>query len=178
MNAWKIILATILIFGTGMVTGGLLIRNLSPNTDSSKLAVPQPAQTNAPDVMRVAFLKQVESALHLTPDEHKNIDKILQDSQDRTKKMMDPVMTRVREEAEKTKTEFRAVLSPEQQKLFDELMNKPPRPWDAHRPMPMPMRGERPGEKQEKRFGRTNSPSSNGLGGGGAMRGSFTNSVP
>ena len=177
MNAWKIILATFLIFGTGMVTGALLIHNVSSSANDPKLPLPQPAQTNAPDVTRVAFLKQVESALHLTPEEHKNIDKILQDSQDRTKKMMDPVMTRVREEAEKTKAEFRAVLSPEQQKRFDDLMSKPARPWGPPRPMPMPSR-ERPGEKQEKRFGRTNGTTSTSSTSGRPMNSGPTNSGP
>jgi hypothetical protein len=160
VNAWKIILATILIFGTGMVTGGLLVHNVSRQAEGSRMAPPQPVQSNSPDVMRLAFLKQVEGSLHLTPEQHKTIDKILEDSQARMKKFMDPVLPRVKEETEKTKTEFRAELSPEQQKLFDDLMNRPPRPWDARRTMPMPPRGERPGErpgeKQEKRFGRTN----------------------
>src|SRR5207244_2117451 len=48
--------------------------------------------------------------------------------------IMDPVSTGLREEVEQTKSEFLAVLSPEQRQRFDELVKKQHRPHDQHQP--------------------------------------------
>ena len=82
------------------------------------------AQPSAAGVMRIEFLRRMERDLDLTPEQRAPIDKVLQEGQERMKKLMDTVEPRRREEFMKTMEEFRAVLTPEQQKRFDELVKQ------------------------------------------------------
>ncbi len=137
MNSWKVILATMVIFGTGVVTGGLLVRN------SQRSEFQPPQRTNNPPRqfqpnyaggVRVEFLRRAERELDLTPDQRERIDKIIAASQERTKKIMEPVTPLMREEIKRTKEEFREALTPEQRRRFDELLKQQQRPRDQHRP--------------------------------------------
>lgn len=112
------------IFGTGVVTGGLLVRH----ADSGGIrhlqrmgAASRPAQPS-PGVMRIEFLRRMERELDLTAEQRDPIDKILKDGQDRMKKLMETVEPRRREEFKKTVEEFRAILTPEQRRRFDALV--------------------------------------------------------
>ena len=111
------------------------------------------AQSSAAGVMRIEFLRRMERELDLTPAQREPIDKVLQEGQERMKKLMDTVEPRRREEFKQTMEEFRAVLTPEQQKRFDELVKQqqqraheqrkaaPPR----ERPSQTPAPGNTPG---------------------------------
>jgi len=127
VNSWKVILATMVIFGTGVVTGGLLVRHAGPGRDRRPQRVPgavHAAQPTPAGVMRIEFLRRMERELALSPEQHEPIDKILKEGQERTKKLMETVEPRRREEFKKTIEEFRAVLTPEQLKRFDELVKQ------------------------------------------------------
>ena len=127
MNTWKVILATMVIFGTGVVTGGLLVRYAEHGRDRRPQrpgAVVRPAQPVSAGVMRIEFLRRVERELDLTPEQREPIDKVLKEGQERTKKLMDTVEPRRREEFKRTIEEFRAVLTPEQRKRLDELVKQ------------------------------------------------------
>jgi len=63
-------------------------------------------------------------------------DKLIAASQDRTKKIMEPVAPKIREELKQTKDQFRALLTPEQQTRFDEMLKKPPHSRDSRGRMP------------------------------------------
>jgi Spy/CpxP family protein refolding chaperone len=127
VNTWKVILATMVIFGTGVVTGGLLVRHAERGRDRHPqhganvvhLAQPTPA-----GVMRIEFLRRMERELDLTPEQREPIDKVLKEGQERTKKLMETVEPRRREEFKRTIEEFRAVLTPEQRKRLDELVKQ------------------------------------------------------
>ena len=115
------------IFGTGVVTGGLLVRHAGPGRDRR----PQRAtgaihatQTSPAGVMRIEFLRQVERELALTPEQHEPVEKVLKEGQERMKKLMETVEPRRREEYKKTMEEFRTVLTPAQQKRFDNLLKQ------------------------------------------------------
>ena len=127
MNNWKVILATMVIFGTGVVTGGLLVRQADHGRDRRPQragAMVHPAQAGPAGVMRIDFLRRMERELDLTPEQRDPIDRILKDAQERTKKLMDTVEPRRREEFKRTVEEFQAVLTPEQHKRFDELVKQ------------------------------------------------------
>ncbi len=127
MNSWKVILATMVIFGTGVVTGGLLVRHAGPGRDrraQHPAGVVRPAQPVSPSVMRIDFLRRLERELALTPEQHQPVDKVLTEGQERLKKLMETVEPRRREEYKKTIEEFRAVLRPSQRKRFDELLKQ------------------------------------------------------
>jgi Spy/CpxP family protein refolding chaperone len=126
VNSWKVILATMVIFGTGVVTGGLLVRHgerggiRHPQRVGS---VARPAQPS-PGVMRIEFLRRMERELDLTPAQRDPVDKILKDGQERMKKLMETVEPSRREEFKRTVEEFRAVLTPEQRDRFDTLVKQ------------------------------------------------------
>ena len=154
MNSWKVILATMVIFGTGVVTGGLLVRHAErggARHPQRMGGVVRSAQLSA-GVMRIEFLRRMERELELTPAQREPIDLILKNGQDRMTKLMETVEPRRREEFKKTVEEFRAVLTPEQRQRFDALVKQqqqrtreqrktvPPR----DRPLQSPLPGNTP----------------------------------
>jgi Spy/CpxP family protein refolding chaperone len=116
VNAWKVILATIVIFGAGVVTGALVVRH-----STQAPAAVRPHGMGAP---RLEFLRRAERELNLKPDQRERIDRILKASQERTRKLMEPVAPELRAELEQTKNEFLAVLTPEQRTRFEVLIKK------------------------------------------------------
>ena len=115
------------IFGMGVVTGGLMVRHVDHGRDrrpQHSTGVARAGQPTAAGVMRIEFLRRMERDLDLTPEQRAPIDKVLQEGQERMKKLMDTVEPRRREEFKKTMEEFRAVLTPEQQRRFDELVKQ------------------------------------------------------
>jgi Spy/CpxP family protein refolding chaperone len=127
VNSWKVILATMVIFGAGVVTGGLLVQHARlggvrhPQRASGAVHATQPSPAG---VMRIEFLRRMERELDLVPVQREPIDKILKDGQERTKKLMDTVEPRRREEFKRTLEEFRAVLTPEQRSRFDGVVKQ------------------------------------------------------
>jgi hypothetical protein len=130
------------IFGTGVVTGGLLVRNSQrvqfppPQIGPTNYNVQRPVQMATPGGSRVEFLRRAERELNLTAAQRERIDKIIIASQERTKKLMEPVTPRMREEVQRTKQEFREALTMDQQVRFDELMKQQQRAPNQRRPNP------------------------------------------
>ncbi|SPE59162.1 conserved hypothetical protein [Verrucomicrobia bacterium] len=112
------------IFGTGVVTGGLLVRFTGVPLDHRQTGLPprppSPAITPAGG-MRLDFLRRMGRELNLSPEQRERIDAILRESQERSKKIIEPVSPQLREEVKKTKAEFIEVLTPEQRKRFADL---------------------------------------------------------
>jgi hypothetical protein len=124
VNTWKVILATMVIFGTGVVTGGLLVRH------SEQMHLPRPPRnpvTARPTPplsaggVRLDFLRRAGRELELTPEQRERVDKLLKESQERTRKVMAPFM---REELQRTREQFREVLTPAQRPRFDQLLKQ------------------------------------------------------
>jgi len=120
------------IFGAGVVTGGLLVRQAiwgrpfrAPHANQAT----RPAAVSAGN-MRIDFLRRAERELDLTTGQREEIDRILSASQERTKKIMEPVAPRLKELMQETKEQVRAVLTPEQQKRFDEMAKAQQHPRD------------------------------------------------
>ena len=132
MNTWKVILVTMVIFGTGVVTGGLLVRN------SERVRQPHPEQKarvnrtgQSPGGMRLEFLRRAQRDLNLSPAQREQVDKILKESQERTRKVMEPVSPLLRQEVERARAEFTKVLTPEQKARFAEIMKQQQRAREA-----------------------------------------------
>ena len=139
------------IFGTGVVTGGLLVRHAEHGRDRRPQRAAnsvRPGQPTYPGFMRFEFLRRMERDLDLAPDQREPIERILKEGQDRMKKIMETVEPRRREELKRTIDEFRTALTPEQQKRFDTLLKQqqqrgrdqrkagPPREPPPHSPLP------------------------------------------
>lgn len=135
MNNWKlipsIVLATVLIFGAGVFTGGFLVHYVKLKPEAVKKSSPpenhapvsstncSPSSTNLvvkspsspQEILSKPFLIKLDEQLRLNGDQHKAIEKIINDGSDEMKKV-------VRD----ARLEIREVLTPEQLKQFDALM--------------------------------------------------------
>ncbi len=143
MNTWKVILATMVIFAAGVVTGGMLSWKLQHAYLPYLPQRPRPAmdrrvQPPSPGGARLEFLRRAQRDLNLTPEQRERIDAILKESQERNRQLMEPVAPQIRLELQRTKEEFRQVLTPEQRARFDELIRKQQHPREQHRPTGAP----------------------------------------
>ena len=145
MNTWKVILATMVIFGAGVVTGGLLVRHTAPPSHSPRPASPRLA-ASTPSGLRMEVLRRVEKELDLTPQQRAEVDGIISASQERTKKLMEPIAPQLHAELQQTKDAVRAVLTPEQRPRFDELLKQQQKPRDQKHP---PGHGDKPAVSNE-----------------------------
>jgi hypothetical protein len=137
VNTWRVILATLVIFAAGVVTGGLIARHSQQNKTEASRRNSGPGRVAPPysaGGIRLEFLRRAQRELILEPEQRERIDKILKESQARTVQIMEPVSAELREEVERTKSEFLAVLSPEQRRRFDELVKKQHRQHEPRRP--------------------------------------------
>jgi hypothetical protein len=138
VNTWKVILATLVIFGAGVITGGLLV-TYSDNVmrRSHRAAVPDkekraasPAPNAARDLrvplppnilLRKDFLERLDHELKLNSEQRERIEKIIGEGQER-----------IHEELAETRGKIRAELKPGQQDLFTELLKRRPIPARDH----------------------------------------------
>ena len=162
MNTWKVILATLVIFGTGVVTGGLLVvysNTAAHHTEQAPVAegpkrnsppVPGPGAPRDPRVLPVAqhfllrkeFLKRLDEELKLTPEQRERIEKIMGEGQQHIQELSQQVDPQIRAELAATRERIRAQLTPPQQTQYADLLkrrpNNPPRgPTNAINALPV-----------------------------------------
>ena len=132
MNNWKVIptivFATVLIFGAGVFTGGMLVDYVkqahprpmvkrSPaaaQTNSASAANPAGKPLKPPEILSKEFLQRLNGDLQLTPEQHEAVQKIINEGQNS-----------VRKAVQDARLEIREVLTPDQRKSFDELVKRP-----------------------------------------------------
>lgn len=139
MSQWKVILATLIIFGSGVITGGLLVKT---TTQPLKAVRHKDGNPNAPapwQLQRADFRRRMEKDLDLTTEQKQHIDKIFHDSQERMKPVWDQISPQLHGEIERVQTDIRSELTPEQRQKFDELLK-------AH-----PKKGEKTDDKRHKK---------------------------
>lgn len=143
MNTWKLILATVVIFGAGVITGGLLVNHVD-RTKFKQLrprpTVPQPAQFLPPprelprrpeqeiqrslEQRRIEFVLSASRELKLSPAQRERIEQIIHEGQERTRELWEQVGPQMRKELADVKERVRQELTPPQRKLFEELMKR------------------------------------------------------
>lgn len=116
MNPWKFILATVLIYGTGVVTGALVTTLVER---PHKAAIKPAQQLNYSQFQRAEFLGRLDKQLSLTPEQHDRISHILRESNQRTKPYWDPVAAKMKDEVRVVTEKIRAELTPDQSVKFD-----------------------------------------------------------
>jgi len=120
------------IFGTGVITGGLLVKNTT--TGAGRRAAGTNKTNQAPvavspqQLLRLEFLKTVRKDLDLSPEQHERIEKIIHEGQERSRKLWDSVAPDMRKELQAVHEKIRAELSPEQRRRFEQLLKNAPRP--------------------------------------------------
>jgi len=150
VNNWKVIFATVVIFASGVVTGGLLvnyvkrctnkpidklaitsteIRVINPTNPVAHPPAPAPARVTAPvasasaESNKPARLPEVLSKQFL---ERLNEDLHLNPSQrDAVQKIISEGQNQMRKTIQDARLEIREVLTADQRKEFDELMKRP-----------------------------------------------------
>jgi Spy/CpxP family protein refolding chaperone len=158
LKVWKVILATLVIFTAGIVTGALLIRtfhraqeharrqsiaehDVQTHTPPPTNAAPrEPGRLSLPfgrppgRSMGKEFLERLDHELKLDADQKKRVEKILDESQKRTKDIWEKVAPEMREEMKRSREKMREVLSAEQNTRLDELMKHAPKPGEPKPP--------------------------------------------
>jgi uncharacterized membrane protein len=129
VNNWKVIFASLIIFGAGVITGGLLVnyvQHCSGKVMLNKPAIPNAPATNAPaatadmgkplrlsDILSKHFMQQLDETLKLTPEQRAAIQKIINDRQNQ-----------IRRTLQDARLEIRETLTPAQLEQFDELVKR------------------------------------------------------
>ena len=148
MNTWKVILATLVIFAAGVVTGGLLVgytdrtpqrpwRNVRPwQAESSRRPVepgtgrettrPPVLPGGVPQFLRKEFLENLDREVSLTADQREGIEQIIREGQERNRQIWERVAPDLRQEIAEARRQIQAVLRPEQRARFEQLMKQRP----------------------------------------------------
>ncbi|MBA4147622.1 MAG: hypothetical protein H0X66_05865 [Verrucomicrobia bacterium] len=129
MNRWKVILATLVIFASGVATG-LFLSEKEPGFEPAAAAAPRVLTPGAPppaswQVYQKDFLRRLNNEVTLAPEQRERVAAALKESQERTKAIRDKIAPELREEVKRVREQIRSELTPEQQAKFDEAMKKP-----------------------------------------------------
>jgi Spy/CpxP family protein refolding chaperone len=131
VKIWNVVIAVMLIFGAGVVTGGLLVRTRvvqqSPVAQPQVLgtptsSAPTPATVAVPG--RQLLIQRVRSELDLSPEQSTQVDQIMRDSHKRMQKLYEPLSPQAREETRRVRQEIQAILTPQQKKQFNEKFKR------------------------------------------------------
>ena len=141
MKPWKVILAILVIFAAGLVTGALVVRNTQPKP---------PARRDPPYLPRIVqktFLDRMKKELALSPQQTTHLENVLADSRDRVQILWDILGPEIQAEYRDVQEKIRAELTSPQKEKFEKLLKSQhsgrpggPPAGDTHRP-----RGRRAG---------------------------------
>lgn len=144
VNTWKIVLATVIIFGAGVVTGGLLVGHANRAKAKQQRAMatvvqaghwtpplrefprrPEQELQRLLEQRRIEFMLNTSRELSLTPQQRERIERLVVESQERIRKLWEQVGPQIRKEPGTLKEKIREELKPPQRKRFEELMKRP-----------------------------------------------------
>ena len=126
MNNWKIILATVVIFAAGVITGGVLV-NRTLRANPPVAAKPNLPVGPLPWMARREFLFQLQRELEITPDQHLRIERTIHESQERFGELFRLIAPETQEEMKVLREAIRKELTPQQQREFEEFLRQRPR---------------------------------------------------
>jgi Spy/CpxP family protein refolding chaperone len=127
------------IFGTGVVTGGLVVHHVGHIRSVRPLHggnAGRQARPLSPGGLRLDLLRHMQQELNLTPAQRERIDKIIRQGQEHTREITEPVRPQLEAEVEKVMQAFRDVLTPEQQARFDQLLKQQQHSRESRRSQP------------------------------------------
>jgi hypothetical protein len=143
VNSWNLILATVVIFGAGVVTGGLLVDHvIQPHAKASHHAPAAPAPvavtTNRPPVIRSVdifnlkqpelltqeFVQKLDDQLQLTLAQRDAIQKIITGGQDQNHALITNCAAQYHQVLQEVRQHIREQLNPDQLKEFEKLLKQ------------------------------------------------------
>ena len=127
MSPWKVIFATLVIFTTGLITGGLMVKKFSPKPTSLPAQRLGPMTPAEPWLMRDALLFQMQRELNLSPQQHARIQKVLEESRENWKILWEIMGPEVQSELRHVREVIQQELEPDQRERFEKLLQQRPR---------------------------------------------------
>lgn len=137
VSTWKITGAALLIFATGVFTGGVTVglANRAARLRSRPAAGPSesrpatpgspaPLSLRPPGWARLEVLRRMGDELRMTPEQRSRIEARIQESEQRLRRHWEPVAGRVQEEIRQLRQDIQRELTPEQWRRFDELVKR------------------------------------------------------
>ena len=141
VSTWKIALATVVIFGTGVVTGGLLVsqaERVKPARAKQPVRHTVPlwpgpvglAQGHSPEMQQnlerqaAEFIQGLGRELALTEDQRERIKQTIHDGQERSRTTWAKVAPELRHEMDEVKARIRVELTPDQRSRFEEMLKQ------------------------------------------------------
>jgi hypothetical protein len=134
VKAWKAIVAALVIFIAGTVSGGLaghLCRAKSQKPSRASFPGGPPAPWLAE---RLELLRRMENKLNLTPAQCLRVDRAVRESQERIRELWEPVAPQAQEEMRQLCRRIEAELTPPQREQFKRLLKHRPLRPEAEQP--------------------------------------------
>jgi Spy/CpxP family protein refolding chaperone len=108
-----VVLATVVIFATGIVTGGMLVKQSS-----------RPPPAPQPVFNRFELSRRAVNQLDLTPEQRGRIERIIRENQDRIADYFQILEPDMQGTFRKMQADIRAELTPEQRRRFEEKFQR------------------------------------------------------
>ena len=144
MNSWNLILATVVIFGAGVITGGLLVDHVvqplakpSHHTPAAPAAGPASVTNNLPVVRSVDllnlkqpelltqdFVQKLDDRLQLTLVQRDAIQKIITTGQEQNHSIITNCSAQYHQVLQEVRQHIREQLNPDQLKEFEKLLKQ------------------------------------------------------
>jgi hypothetical protein len=119
VSPWKVILATLVIFIAGLITGAVMLKQFGASPATRSLPQTGPV---LPGPLREEFVRRMAIELKLAPEQKDKVLTIVHESQERTRLLYSLIGDDVRDEMRQTRDAIREQLTPEQSRRFEEMM--------------------------------------------------------
>lgn len=127
MNLLRVILATVVIFAAGAMSGYFVARKSVTATVNKPPAKSVLASTNAPsgwNKSREEMRASMQKELKATDEQMAKVDEILSQSRKRSREVWQTTRSSMEAEVERVKEEIRGVLTEEQAAKYEEIMKR------------------------------------------------------
>ena len=125
MSAWKPILAALVIFAAGVVTGGLTVALRRPAAGPRWLGSTQgqlrPGPAQRLGVQQGELFRRMQRHLDLTATQCQRIEAVVKESQERIRTLAEDLAPQTRGELRRMRERIREELTPEQRRKFEKL---------------------------------------------------------
>jgi hypothetical protein len=127
VSPWKVILATLVIFTTGLITGGMMVRQFPAKSPPRAPRLVENSIPPEPWMLRMELLGRMQRELNLNAAQHERIRKILEDSRENWRVLWDIMGPEIRSELNHVRAAIHEELEPEQRQRFEALLQQRPR---------------------------------------------------
>lgn len=134
LRHWKVILSMVAIFAVGVVTGGLLIIKIGR----------QISYRNSPEGWVPLAFSDYKHRLKLTPEQVQKIKPIMDQAGQDIRAARNSSTQEFMQIIRRANDDITPILTPEQQKIFDEMKAQARERWKARIQQPRPKPSEKP----------------------------------